>query len=101
MLQLPTSSVRRKLARTMLATVGDWKLIEEGDRILVAVSGGKDSYTMLDLLRQAQRRSPVGYEIVAFRAYGATGQSVYHTNVLMCLGAKFASAGGGPPAASS
>ena len=55
-----------KLSRTMLATVGEWRLIEEGDRILVALSGGKDSYTMLDLLWRARRKSPVDFEIVAF-----------------------------------
>jgi tRNA 2-thiocytidine biosynthesis protein TtcA len=50
----------------MLRTVGDWRLIRPGDRILVAVSGGKDSYTLLDLLARAQRRSPVDYELVAY-----------------------------------
>jgi tRNA 2-thiocytidine biosynthesis protein TtcA len=54
------------LSRTMLRTVGDWNLIASGDRILVALSGGKDSYTLLDLLVRAQRRSPVDYELVAY-----------------------------------
>ena len=49
----------------MLRTIGAYGLVEEGDRILVAVSGGKDSYTMLDLLWAARRKSPVPYEIVA------------------------------------
>ncbi len=49
----------------MLRSVGAWSLIEAGDRILVAISGGKDSYTMLDLLSRARRKSPVDYEIVA------------------------------------
>jgi len=55
-----------RLSRTMLQTVGRYGLIEEGDRILVAVSGGKDSYTLLDLLSRARRKAPVRYELIAF-----------------------------------
>ena len=57
---------REELSRTMLRSVGRYGLIEEGDRILVAVSGGKDSYTLLDLLAAAQQRAPVGFELLAF-----------------------------------
>lgn len=49
----------------MLRSVDRYALIGEGDHILVAVSGGKDSYTMLDLLLQAQRRAPVRFELTA------------------------------------
>ncbi len=56
---------RARLSKTMLKTIGSHQLIEEGDRILVAISGGKDSYTMLDLLQAARRKSPVHYELVA------------------------------------
>ena len=64
----PDESPRKILARlskTMLKTIGNHSLVEEGDRILVAISGGKDSYTMLDLLQAARRKSPVHYELVA------------------------------------
>jgi len=54
-----------RLSRTMLATVGAYGLIEAGDRILVAVSGGKDSATLLDLLARARRKAPVDFELVA------------------------------------
>lgn len=60
------SALEKHLSRTMLRTVTDWNLLEHGDRVMVAVSGGKDSYTMLDLLAKAQRRSPVKYELIAF-----------------------------------
>jgi tRNA 2-thiocytidine biosynthesis protein TtcA len=59
-------SLRHKLARTMLGTVTERRLIEQGDRILVAISGGKDSYTMLDLLWAARRKAPVDFELFAY-----------------------------------
>jgi len=55
-----------KLSRTMLRTVAAHRLIEADDRILVAVSGGKDSYTLLDLLWKARRKAPVRFELIAF-----------------------------------
>jgi len=59
-------ALRDRLSRRMLETVGTYGLIEEGDAILVAVSGGKDSYTLLDLLSRARRKSPVDFRLTAF-----------------------------------
>jgi len=58
--------LRQKLSKTMLQTVTAYGLIEEGDRILVALSGGKDSHTLLDLLWQARRRAPIDFELIVF-----------------------------------
>lgn len=63
--QTEAERLRLKLSRKMLRTVSAYSLIEEGDRIMVAVSGGKDSYTLLDLLWRARARSPVKFDVVA------------------------------------
>ena len=54
-----------KLKRSVGRAVADFNLIEEGDRIMVAVSGGKDSYTMLHLLEMLRKRAPIRYELMA------------------------------------
>jgi len=55
----------RKIKKQVGQAIGDFHLVEAGDRIAVAVSGGKDSYTLLHILDALRRRAPVRYELVA------------------------------------
>ncbi len=58
------AAVERRLTRSMSRAVMDFQMLADGDRVMVCVSGGKDSYTMLDRLRDLQRRAPIRFELI-------------------------------------
>lgn len=74
------SQLFRKLRHGAGKAIADFGLIEKGDRIAVAVSGGKDSYTLLLLLEDLRRRSPVSFELVAINI--DSGYPGYRTDVI-------------------
>ncbi len=59
------SKIKTKLLRRMGEAIKDFGMIEENDRVMVCLSGGKDSYTLLDLLLDVRDRAPVRFDILA------------------------------------
>ena len=59
------NKLEKKLCRLVGQAIGDFGMIEDGDKVMVCVSGGKDSYAMLDILMKLHERAPIDFEIVA------------------------------------
>ncbi len=57
--------LEKRLCRQVGEAIVQYNMIEEGDKVMVCLSGGKDSYTMLDILLKMQKRAPIDFEIIA------------------------------------
>jgi tRNA 2-thiocytidine biosynthesis protein TtcA len=63
--KLELNKLQKRLRRNVGNAIADYNMIEEGDKVMVCVSGGKDSFAMLDILLNLQKTAPINFEVIA------------------------------------
>lgn len=63
--QYNNNKLQKRLRRHVGQAIADFNMIEDGDRVMVCLSGGKDSFAMLDILRNLQASAPIHFDIIA------------------------------------
>ncbi len=59
------NKLQKRLRRNVGEAISDYRMIEDGDKVMVCLSGGKDSFVMLDILLNLQKTAPISFEIIA------------------------------------
>jgi tRNA 2-thiocytidine biosynthesis protein TtcA len=60
-----TSTLETRIAKKVTKAIADYALIEDGDRVMVGLSGGKDSWALIQILDVLRRRAPISFSLVA------------------------------------
>ncbi|NLC35423.1 MAG: tRNA 2-thiocytidine(32) synthetase TtcA [Alcaligenaceae bacterium] len=63
--RLEANKLSKRLIRETGRAISDFNMIEDGDKVMVCLSGGKDSYALLDILQTLRKRAPINFDIVA------------------------------------